>query len=280
MPQSTDLFIYISLLLFGFLLGAGCIWLRMRNRVKTALMHRANMDNALTSFKRKFDEMNKQRERDRFWAEEQAVAMERKRISADIHDAMGAYFAAAQNKLALIRRDTISDETFRLLQSVRNMISGASYELRHAIEQIKPLALDVNNLYQSIERFLEKNSGLRGIAFAVYQKGTPRKIEELLAISIYRIVQELVANAIKYSDCWHMNFTLNWEQNGKLVFFVRDDGQQLLGTREVGKSVTRRIALMSGQISKQPFDIKGLHLEITFQLKESSDQSTVKSVAD
>lgn len=243
-------------------------------------MHRANMDIALTSFKRKFDELNKQRERDRFWAEERAVAMERKRISADIHDAVGAYFAAAQNKLALIRRDTIPDETFRLLQSARNMISGASYELRHAIEQIKPLALDVNNLHQSIERFLEKNSGLRGIAFAICQEGTPRKIEELLAISIYRIVQELVANAIKYSDCWHMKFTLNWEQNGKLIFFVRDDGQKLLGTREVGKSVTRRIALMGGQISKQPFDVKGLHLEITFQVLESSDQSTVKSIAD
>lgn len=280
MPHSIDLFIYIFFLLFGFLLGAGCVWLRLKKRVKTALMHRANMYIGLTSFKRKFDELNKQRERDRFWAEEQAVAMERKRISADIHDAVGAYFAAAQNKLALISRDTISDETFRLLQSVRNMISGASYELRYAIDQIKPLALDVNNLQQSIERFLEKNRGLRGIAFAVSQKGTPRKIEDLLSITIYRIVQELVANAIKYSDCWHMKFTLNWEQNGKLVFFVRDDGQKLLSTREVGKSVTRRIALMGGQISKLPLDNKGLHLEITFQLKESSDQPAVKSVAD
>ncbi|NOS55169.1 MAG: hypothetical protein HOP37_02820 [Cyclobacteriaceae bacterium] len=280
MPHSADLFTYIFFLLFGFLLGAAYVWLRLKRRVKTALMHRANMDNALTSFKKKFDELNKQREQDRFWAEEQAVALERKRISADIHDAVGAYFAAAQNKLALVRRDTISDETFRLLQSVRNMIFGASYELRDAIDQIKPLALDVNNLYQSIDRFLDKNSGLRGIAFAVSQKGTPRKIEDLLSITIYRIVQELVANAIKYSDCWHMKFTLNWEQNGKLVFFVRDDGQKLLSTREVGKSVTRRIALMGGQISKLPLDNKGLHLEITFQLKESSDQPAVKSVAD
>jgi signal transduction histidine kinase len=269
MPHSADLFVYIFLLLFGFLLGAGCVWLPMKRRVKTALMHRANMDIALTAIKKKFDDLTKQHAMDKFLEEEKiarAVGLERKRIAADIHDALGSLLASAQNRLSLIKKDSVDESTYLSVVNIKAAVANISHILRSVVPGIKPLELNFDKLDESIELFLQNHNGQRGIRFVVRQKGTPRKISEALSISIYRIVQELAANAIKYSDCWLMSFTLDWEQSDKLVFEVWDDGQKVITERETSRSVKKRVALMGGQILRPAFDVKGMRFHITFQL--------------
>jgi len=53
--------------------------------------------------------------------------------------------------------------------------------------------------------------------------GQEQKIPELAAIYLFRIIQELIHNALKHSSAWHVWLRLSWSQN-MLSIEVEDDG--------------------------------------------------------
>lgn len=148
---------------------------------------------------------------------------ERERISKDLHDSLGGLLSAVKLQFDRIN---IKDH----LESDKEKYKEATKLLDHAIEEVRsisgnlqPVALKNLGLIPAIKDLVNKYHGSHfpEITFQYYDM--PDKIDNMLALSIYRIIQELVNNTVKHAQASEILIQLNGEI-GQIILQYEDDG--------------------------------------------------------
>ena len=136
---------------------------------------------------------------------EQAVADERRRIARELHDVV-AHHVSVMGVLAtgvrrVLRRDpdaadeavgTIEETSRATLRELRRLLDVLRTEAEPAAELFpQPGLAGIETLVEQV-----REAGLP-VAFAV--TGTPWPVEEGVALTVYRIVQEALTNALKHA---------------------------------------------------------------------------------
>lgn len=247
MDQSTDIrylviiVIAVMILLFTSFLVA--LIFSQRKKMK----YQASMEKMRTQQKDKLIE-----------AAVRSEESERHRIAETLHDEVGAILSSAKLHLLGIKevnldaRDKVLHEKGReLLNDVIHRVRGISHNLHSNI--LKEFGLN-----EAIRHFLKKIT--QGTVIEASTELDDRYITENADndISIYRIVQELINNILKYSKAsqLHISSTLS-EQELTLVVFHNGEGltqeqfEKLRYEKEgLGlKNIQNRIILLKGKIN-------------------------------
>jgi PAS domain S-box-containing protein len=152
---------------------------------------------------------------------ETAQDEERRQIAADIHDDPIQVMSAVDLRLAMLAEqpETISAEALGELQStVRQSIE----RLRSLVFELRPAALDRDGLVVAIDQYLAHAAKETGWTCDVRDELTAEPDEDL-RVSLYRIVQEAVANARKHAGARHVSVRVTTAGDGVTVL-VTDDG--------------------------------------------------------
>ena len=89
---------------------------------------------------------------------------------------------------------------------------------------LRPEALDMFGLKVAIEQCISAfHLDEQGIKLELYIDNKVNAVEEIISIASYRIVQELVNNALKYSKLTKLKVSLVIDTND-MVIFVEDNG--------------------------------------------------------
>ncbi len=92
------------------------------------------------------------------------------------------------------------------------------------IQRLRPEALDMFGLKASIEQCISAfHLNEQGIELELYIDDKVNAVEEIISIASYRIVQELVNNALKYAKLAKLKVSLFIDSND-IVICVEDDG--------------------------------------------------------
>lgn len=145
---------------------------------------------------------------------------ERSRIARELHDGVSQKLAVVQMQLSMLK--TTSEETAKninlMLKEVTEDVRGISHNLYPAdlnqglIPALKHLCEQNNFVNKSIKFQLKINDSLR-----------VNKLNKNLDLVIFRIVQELTNNALKYSQAKNVTIELGMSNN-KIQLQVSDDG--------------------------------------------------------
>lgn len=137
---------------------------------------------------------------------------ERKRISQELHDGIGAELITAKFKLI---SDT-SNEAYTIIES-------AITDIRNLSHQLIPPAIDKQSIEQSLERYL--NSVKSDLPFVINSSylGDLTVLTSAQKISIYRITQECLSNTIKYAKAKEVTIQLTLDNN-EFSMIYEDDG--------------------------------------------------------
>ena len=149
---------------------------------------------------------------------------ERRRISRDLHDGIGQYLTALKFSL-----DGITDvKTFqeeKRLEASKRLIGTVIKEVRRISFHLTPVALSDYGITSVLSKFAEEMSKISKIPVAFENPtGFMSRLEPKIENNIYRIVQEAVNNAVKYSEATEIKITLT--HNSKFLNLeISDDGK-------------------------------------------------------
>jgi signal transduction histidine kinase len=124
---------------------------------------------------------------------------ERRRIARDIHDGIGQMLAALRMNLDSIPYENSQNLRYQLRECqevLRNIIK----ETRRVAFNLIPSSLGDFGIVPSVKKFCSQVSELMGIQISFVNKtGFINRLDKNVETHLYRIVQEGVNNAIKYS---------------------------------------------------------------------------------
>ncbi|MFN2275256.1 MAG: histidine kinase [Anaerolineales bacterium] len=146
--------------------------------------------------------------------QEIAVMEERNRLARDLHDAVTqTLFSAsliAEALPDLWNQDPEEGKT--LLGELRNLSRGALAEMRSLLLELRPTALLESNLGDLLNQLAEAAKSKQGLPVAVQIDGEC-KLPPEVHISLYRIAQEGLNNAIKHSQASEVRIHLQCSQD-------------------------------------------------------------------
>jgi len=198
----------ISFIVIIVLLGSGAGIALLVNRQR---QQKRKMEREKEQKDREIDDLLLGQEVKTTYARLEGQDEERRRIAQDLHDGLGGmlstvklYFSALDTKMDLIRMENREQysKANQLLDEACEEVRRVSHEMHSGIlkkfglkAQLEDLAETINNSKQiKVELITHKLSG---------------RLETQLEVNIYRIIQELIGNALKHAKASKLTIQLN-----------------------------------------------------------------------
>lgn len=189
-----------------------------------------------------------------------ATEEERKRISKDLHDGIGQKLTALRLGLLGITKK-VKDKTYRSeLEQITSQFSESAEEVRQISHQMMPRALMENGLLQALEDLIENTFKFSNIKYQFEYNNVDKRYPEKIEISLYRIAQELLGNALKHSKATEIQVQLMEVQN-KLILIVEDNGRGIAKGNSRGQglyNINSRLDLVKGIVTFEPAPNTGM----------------------
>ncbi|MFK5855277.1 MAG: tetratricopeptide repeat protein [Bacteroidota bacterium] len=179
---------------------------------------------------------------------------ERKRIAQELHDGIGVLLSTASIHFSSVNENTKSSEISTIAEKANKLLKMASNEVRKVSHNMMPGVLTKFGLSEALVDLFEdvKDSGKINVEYNIFE-GQPR-LSENTEIMLYRIVQEMLNNSLKYSKGSLINFTISRESNfARMVFSdngVGFDYQTKLEENNLGLSgIQSRVDFLHGELT-------------------------------
>ncbi len=181
----------------------------------------------------------------------QGEERERKRIAGDLHDGLGGMLAGVKINLSRISSTNTQSVFASDLPKVISQLDNSVNELRRIARNMMPETLLNSGLEATLkdicESLLSEHTKLDFQALNI-RKDIPQDMQ----VTIYRIVQELLANAIRHANARNILVQCS-QENNMFYITVEDDGKGFNGLETGGKgigltNVKNRVDYLNGQI--------------------------------
>lgn len=150
---------------------------------------------------------------------------ERDRIARDLHDDVGGILSAMNLNLQLIDKFGNSPEKIKEgLEQTSEMLEEAIKSVRRISQDLLPVTLDKFGISSAIKELCKRANHPDILDVTFMEEGTPFRFEKAKEKEFYRIVQELLNNALKHSNAKRIEIQLHWEPR-EIRLVVKDDGQ-------------------------------------------------------
>ena len=205
----------------------------------------------------------------------QAQEEERKRLSRDIHDGPAQMLANVLIRTGLIEKIYVEkgpEPALGELADLKSMVRNALHEVRRIIYDLRPMALDDLGLIPTLRKYLSTIEEYeKGVEIHFQNIGQELRFQTNFEVSVFRLVQESVSNALKHGktkDIWVktewlrdiMNIIVKDTGQGFDQNEVKDKSFGLIGMRE-------RIELLKGKMTiiSTPGNGTIIHFQIPLQ---------------
>lgn len=195
---------------------------------------------------------------------------ERERYAKELHDGLGPYLSTA-----LIYVNTIPDEENReLIKEYAAKANGILHEATNTIREISnnlsPLVLNDYGIAQALRSFVEKNLNTSTIKFTINNLLNGR-LPDVVEITAYRVLIELLNNSIKYSSAKNIIIDLHFGYH-ELQASYSDDGvgfdYQRIRDKQKGfglSNMENRIKKLNGEFIYIISPGQGVKVQITLK---------------
>ena len=153
---------------------------------------------------------------------------ESKRIATEIHDHLGQALAVAKfelSNLELACRQSPQELQARI-GSVSGVLDGVIEEIRRIARNLRPLVLDDLGLDAAVDWLVKDFRQRTQIQCALTILPGPDPLSPAFSITLFRILQEALANVARHSEAHNVDIALDYEGE-TISLTVRDDGKGL-----------------------------------------------------
>lgn len=148
------------------------------------------------------------------------VEAERHRIATDLHDELGGIFSTLKLKINHLGKEENAE---RLLAESRDIIDTGIASVRRISHSMTPPGLEMFGLADALTSLCQKTSSPQLIVEFICSPDFPR-LEGKVELGLYRIVQELLNNAIRHAEASKILIHLS-RLEGEIHLEYADDGK-------------------------------------------------------
>ncbi len=148
---------------------------------------------------------------------------ERKRFAADLHDGMGQLISALQLNIQSIKNKNDQEKTVSLVENSEQLLNDIQQEIRNIAFNLMPPVLGKEGLIPAVReliRRITKGSAIKA-EFTVHD--VDNRFPDVVEISVYRIIQEVVSNILKHGSASHLIIAFTGFES-EVVLTIEDDG--------------------------------------------------------
>lgn len=149
---------------------------------------------------------------------------ERKRFASDLHDGMGQLISALQLNINAIRNNRAPETRDNLFENSENILSDIHTEIRNIAFNLMPPVLIKEGLLSGLGELARRINKSGALKVTIVQHDIPQRFNEVCEISLYRVMQELLSNILKYSKATQITISFTGFDD-EIVVTVEDDGQ-------------------------------------------------------
>jgi two-component system, NarL family, sensor histidine kinase FusK len=201
---------------------------------------------------------------------------QRRAIGSELHDGLGQHLTSLSLLCAGLRQKLIgrAQPEADAIVRIEELIGEAAAMNRSAARGLYPVALEHGGLIAALERLADDVNALKAMECLVRVGPDVRVNDPLVAINLYRIAQEAINNAVKYSQARLMTIEL-LRIDGEHRLTLRDDGIGLnAGPARVDSgmgmySMRYRASLLGGILQVTDNIPRGTTIAVTYPVLES-----------
>jgi signal transduction histidine kinase len=205
-------------------------------------------------------------------ASEESAALERHRITRDLHDVVGQTLTniIMMTDASLHRKSEEPEETAKLLRWIRSQAKTGLEQTREVLYELRALRPHRLRGLKFIKKLVDTFSRLSGIETTVEWGNLPWTFDPEQEIAVYHLIQASLSNAFRHGRASRIDIHFQID-NGLLSIMVRDNGRggadssQGIGQR----GMEERIAPWHGSVTFRN-ETYGYLVIATVPLKEES----------
>ena len=197
---------------------------------------------------------------------------ERSRLAKDLHDGLGGMLSGIKFSFSTMKGNLIlTPENAQAFERSMDMLDSSIKEMRRVAHNMMPEALVKFGLDTALKDFCNDISSSGALQVSYQSIGVANTdINQTTAITIYRIVQELINNTMKHAGARTALVQLS-KEDSRMSLTVEDDGEgfdtALLGrSKGIGwSSIQNRVDFLKGKVDvhSQPDKGTSVLIELT-----------------
>ncbi|HEX5025564.1 MAG TPA: ATP-binding protein [Agriterribacter sp.] len=196
---------------------------------------------------------------------------ERTRLAKDLHDGLGGMLSGIKYSFNTMKGNLImTPENNQAFERSMDMLDSSIKEMRRVAHNMMPEALVKFGLDTALKDFCHEINQSGALQVSYQSIGLENAaIEQTVAITVYRIIQELLNNTMKHAAAKSAIVQVT-KSNGRLSVTVEDDGKGfdtalLKGVKGIGWSnIQNRVEFLKGDVDVQSSGEKGTSVFIEF----------------
>jgi two-component system, NarL family, sensor kinase len=188
----------------------------------------------------------------------QSEETERKRISAELHDDIGALLSTAKLYLNQIQPAHLNDPSrIDILNNCKELLNDSVEHVRDLSSNLQPASIKDFGLLSTFQHFCDKLNHSPDLHISFIVQGKIDRFQTEHELAVFRILQELTNNILKYANARNIHFSF-FRKDSKLQIFIEHNGnglsqqefeQKLYSIQGLGlKNIQNRINILRGTI--------------------------------
>jgi signal transduction histidine kinase len=179
---------------------------------------------------------------------------ERADLARNLHDELGGLMTAAKMDLASVQEFPLAaDPQIRdKLGEIAKILESAMQIKRRVVEGLRPALLDHFGPAAAISTYVEENGQRAGLAVSSRIDADFDSVDQDVALSVFRLVQEALTNCIRHASASRFAVTLEVQGNWH-VMTIEDDGVGLGRGHRRGShgivGMNHRVRVLGGTIT-------------------------------
>lgn len=203
----------------------------------------------------------------------QAQERERRLISRELHDGIGQSLFGILIHTDILKKLIQQESLQKHLEKLQSMIQQTIEDVRNLSAELRPSTLDDHGLIVTLKNFIRDFSTRFAMQINFTVKGKNERLDAAIETALYRIAQEALINAAKYSCAERVDVMIDLESNENEVYLSVTDfgkGFELNPTNRKGVgiySMEERAHILGGKFNIISEIGKGTKIEVTIPLR-------------
>lgn len=259
--------IYSLAIVIGLMGASGYFVLRMHNKNKIIAGQTIEIK------EKKIRELEKERQLIAAQSVLQGEEDERSRIAGDLHDGLGGLLSGVKINLSTMKENAIfTHENFSAFSHAISLLDTSISELKRIAHNLMPEILNNLGLRPALEDFCFQFHPVGKPVLHPSFFGEDLRYSKEIELTVYRIAQELVHNAMKHSEADHINLQLFSEPH-RVCLQVTDDGKGFEYSPEMKNikgngliNIRNRVNALNGRIDFWSQPGQGTETTVEFEI--------------
>lgn len=201
---------------------------------------------------------------------------ERRRISKDLHDELGATLSGAQMYLQTVQGNSTQDN--EKVSKAHATITKSLDLIKQIMNDLYPISLDHYGLLSSLNEFIEEINHTESIniLFTNTVQDFELKIKKEHKIQLFRIIKEITQNTLKYAESKALSIKFSENKNNIKLDTIDQglgfdgDDKNILRKGHGIKNIISRVELIGGIIFLETRLGKGVHYSIEIPISNAN----------